>query len=175
MLFVLIKINTIPNSINALLWYISSTPRQLCPNYNGVFPKWSRTSIELSYFSEFRESDKSLQRELGSISRSFSHMYLAGTVVALGSLTQEMACSSPFNDKYFLSLTSLKSWKTFRKNSNIAMTIQCTVLQLKQIGTLSLPDDFFLTFFESVFTNVGPTLPLGLYRDKNTANCCKVG
>ena len=87
-------------------------------------------------------------------------MYLAGTVVALGSLTQEMACSSPFNDKYFLSLTSLKSGKTFRKNSNIAITIQCTVLQLKQIGTLPLPDDFFLTFFESVFTNVGPTLPL---------------
>ena len=31
---------------------------------NGVFPKWSRTFTE---FSEFRESDKSLKHELGSI------------------------------------------------------------------------------------------------------------
>ena len=30
----------------------------------GVFPKWSRTFAE---FSEFRESDKSLKHELGSI------------------------------------------------------------------------------------------------------------
>ena len=31
---------------------------------NGVFPKWSRTPAE---FSEFRETDKSLKHELGSI------------------------------------------------------------------------------------------------------------
>ena len=30
----------------------------------GVFPKWSRTFAE---FSEFRETDKSLKHELGSI------------------------------------------------------------------------------------------------------------
>ena len=34
---------------------------------NGVFPKWSRTFIEFSDFSEFRESDKSLKHELDSI------------------------------------------------------------------------------------------------------------
>ena len=33
----------------------------------GVFPKWSRTFIELSKSSEFREYDKSLKHELGSI------------------------------------------------------------------------------------------------------------
>ena len=31
---------------------------------NGVFPKWSRT---FTAFSEFRETDKSLKHELGSI------------------------------------------------------------------------------------------------------------
>ena len=31
---------------------------------NGVFPKWSRTFTE---FSEFRETDKSVKHELGSI------------------------------------------------------------------------------------------------------------
>ena len=30
----------------------------------GVFPKWSRTFTE---FSEFRETDKSLKHELGSV------------------------------------------------------------------------------------------------------------
>ena len=33
-----------------------------------------------------------------------SHMYLAGTVVASWFLTQEIAGSSPFNDKYFCQL-----------------------------------------------------------------------
>ena len=33
----------------------------------GVFSKWSRPFIELSEFSEFRESDKSLNHKLGSI------------------------------------------------------------------------------------------------------------
>ena len=34
---------------------------------NGVLPKWSRTFIEFSEFSKFRESDKSLKHELGLI------------------------------------------------------------------------------------------------------------
>ena len=42
-----------------------------------------------------------------------SHMCLVGTVVASWSLTQEVAGSNPFNDKYF----SVNSVKTFRKNS----------------------------------------------------------
>ena len=33
----------------------------------GVFPKWSRTFIEFCEFNEFREADKSLKHELGSI------------------------------------------------------------------------------------------------------------
>ena len=47
---------------------------------------------------------------------SVFHMCLAGTVVAAWSLTQEVTGSSPFNDKYFLSLNSLNSVKAFRKN-----------------------------------------------------------
>ena len=46
-----------------------------------------------------------------------SHMCLAGALVASLSLTQEVAGSSPFNDKDLLSLNSLNSVKTFRKNS----------------------------------------------------------
>ena len=41
---------------------------------------------------EFRESDKSLKHELGSV----FHVCLAGTVVASWSLKQEMASLSPF-------------------------------------------------------------------------------
>ena len=43
-------------------------------------------------------------------------MCLAGAVVASWSLTQEVTGSSPLKDKYFLSLNSLNSVKTFRKN-----------------------------------------------------------
>ena len=46
---------------------------------NGVLPKWSRTLIEFSDFSEFRESDKLL----------------------IG-LNLKFLGSSPFNDKYFI-------------------------------------------------------------------------
>ena len=38
-------------------------------------------------------------------------------MVASLSLTREVAGSSPFSDNYFLSLKSLNSVKTFRKNS----------------------------------------------------------
>ena len=34
---------------------------------NEVLPKWRRTFIEFSEFSGFKESDKSLKHELGSI------------------------------------------------------------------------------------------------------------
>ena len=40
-------------------------------------------------------------------------MCLAGTVVA----SQEVTDASPFSDKYLLTLNSLNSVKTFRKNS----------------------------------------------------------
>ena len=36
----------------------------------GVFSKWSRTFIEFSEFRDFRESEKSLRYELGSVSGS---------------------------------------------------------------------------------------------------------
>ena len=48
-----------------------------------------------------------------------SHMCLAGTAVASWSLTQKVAGSSPFDDKYFLSINSVKK---IRKNSNVLLT-----------------------------------------------------
>ena len=45
----------------------------LCPvQLNGVFPKWSRPFMEFGKFSEFRESDKSLKHELGSVLKILS-------------------------------------------------------------------------------------------------------
>ena len=41
---------------------------------NGVFPKWSRTFIELSELGEFRESNRSLKHELGSVYNILSLM-----------------------------------------------------------------------------------------------------
>ena len=50
-------------------------------------------------------------------------MYLAGAVVASWSLTQEVSGSSPFTVMtIFLSLNSLNSVKTFRKNSSVFLT-----------------------------------------------------
>ena len=67
----------------------------VCKN-NGVIPKLSRTFKEFSESSDFRESDKSLKHELGSIKDTVSFMCLAGTMVASWSLTQEVIGSSPF-------------------------------------------------------------------------------
>ena len=49
---------------------------------------------KLSEFSEFREYDKSLKHEMGSILRSFLYRCLTGAVVASWSLTQEVAISN---------------------------------------------------------------------------------
>ena len=53
-------------------------------------------------------------------------MCLAGVVVVSYSLTQEVAGSSPFNDKYFLSLNLENSVKTFRENSNETAQPKCS-------------------------------------------------
>ena len=59
---------------------------------------------EFTEFSEFRESDKSLMHELGSI--SVSHMCLDGAVVACWFVTQEVVGSNThFLQKYFSSST----------------------------------------------------------------------
>ena len=49
---------------------------------------------KFSEFSEFREYDKSLKHEMGSILRSFLYRCLTGAVVASWSLTQEVAISN---------------------------------------------------------------------------------
>ena len=46
---------------------------------------------EFTEFSVFKETDKSLKHELGSIQDPVSHMCLAGAVVASWSLTQKVA------------------------------------------------------------------------------------
>ena len=70
-------------------------------------------------FTEFRESDKSLKRELDS--NPVSHMCLADTVVAFWSLTQEVAeCQVQallLSYQIFLLLNSANSVKTFKENS----------------------------------------------------------
>ena len=48
-----------------------------------------------------------------------THTCLAGAMVASWSLTQEVAGLNPFNENYFLTLNSLNTVKTLRKNSNI--------------------------------------------------------
>ena len=48
-----------------------------------------------------------------------AHVCLAGAVVVSWSLKQEVAGSSPFNDKNFVSLKLLNSVKTFRKIFNV--------------------------------------------------------
>ena len=50
---------------------------------------------------------------------SVFHMCLAGVVVASWALTQEVAGTNPFNDKYLLSFNLLNLMKAFRKNSNV--------------------------------------------------------
>ena len=53
-------------------------------------------------------------------------MCLAGVVVVSYSLTQEVAGSSPFNEKYVLSLNFENSVKTFRENSNETPQPKCS-------------------------------------------------
>ena len=53
-----------------------------------------------SEFSEFSESDKSLKHEYGSVKSPISYLCLAGSVVASCSLTQDVAGSSRFFQKF---------------------------------------------------------------------------
>ena len=52
------------NPIVFLINFMSS--ERFTTEDNGVFPKWSRTFIEFSNFSEYKKSYKSLKQELGS-------------------------------------------------------------------------------------------------------------
>ena len=47
---------------------------------------------EFSELSEFRESDKSLRHELGSIKNPVCHLFFAGAVVIFQSLTLLRGC-----------------------------------------------------------------------------------
>ena len=67
----------------------------------SFFSKWSRAFIELSEFSKFRQSENHWNMNWAQFKAPVSHMCLAGAVVASWFLTQEVAGSSPFNDKHF--------------------------------------------------------------------------
>ena len=60
---------------------------------------------EFTEFSEFREADKSLMHEWPQFKDPVSHMCLAGAVVACWFVTQEVAGSKHFLQKYFPSST----------------------------------------------------------------------
>ena len=88
-----------------------------------VFRKWNRTFIE---FSEFRESDKSLKHDLGSILLHVSY-WCCGSILVSYTRSSKFEPSytrgsrfEPFQwiEQFFLSLNLLNSVKTFRENSN---------------------------------------------------------
>ena len=76
----------------------------------GVFPKWNWHSVNLANLISH------WSRNYTQFKDSVSHNYHAGAVVASWSLTLETTGSNPFNDKYFLSLNSVE---TFREKSNV--------------------------------------------------------
>ena len=74
---------------------------------------------EFSEFSKFREFDKSLKHELGSIKRSYlSHVscWHCGSILVLRTRIARFKSSSVMTN-IFLSLNSLSSVKTFNENS----------------------------------------------------------
>ena len=80
----------------------------------ALLSNWSYPEVKqkFSEFNEFRESDKSLKHELGSIKDPVSYMCLAGAVVASWSLTQEVAGLINIFVTEFAEFS-----ETFRKNS----------------------------------------------------------
>ena len=70
---------------------------------------------KFSEFSEFRESEKSLEHELGSIYDPLCYLCLAGILV---SYTGGSRFKYSFLKIIFLSLNSPNSVKSFRENSN---------------------------------------------------------
>ena len=79
-------------------------------------------------FSEFRESDKSLKHEFGSIERYCpSHVLCWRCSSMLVSHTRGGWGSNPFAVMaIFLSLNLENSLKTFRKNSNVSYFLSCS-------------------------------------------------
>ena len=75
-------------------------------------------------------------------------MCLGGAVMASWSLAQEAAGSNPFNDTYFLSLNSVK---TFRKNSNEK---KVRTAYLRSIREFELPrEDNRTNFYYFLFSS----------------------
>ena len=62
----------------------------------GVFPKWSRTFIKFSEFTEFRDLINHWSINSVQYKDPVSHMCLACTVVESWSLTWEVVGSTPF-------------------------------------------------------------------------------
>ena len=94
----------------------------------GVFSKWRKTFIEFSEFRKFRESDKSLRHELGSVQGSaLSSVSLWDYGIISLNYTGCPGFQSynlPF-DFNFLSLNSANSMKAFGEILLIFPTIMC--------------------------------------------------
>ena len=88
---------------------------------SGVFPKLSRTFIESS---EFRESDKSLKRELGPIEGSCLLPVFYCIVVIPWSPTPEVAGSNNLSNIFLTEFNEFS--ETFRKNSNRSSSIKAS-------------------------------------------------
>ena len=70
-------------------------------------------------------------------------MCLPGAVVAYWFLTQEVAGSNPFTDKYFKLLNLLNSRKPFRENSNkMRHFVKSLVLIMESIDWVDLDIDW---------------------------------
>ena len=80
----------------------------------GVFPKWNKNSVNSTISINLLNP---WGMNWGQFKDPVSHLFLASAVVASKSLSQEVADSNPFNNN--MSLNSLNSVKTFRKNSNV--------------------------------------------------------
>ena len=119
-----------------------------------VFPKWSRTFAE---FSEFRESDKSLKHELGSIERfEFSHVscWHYGSILAGLSHSTVVTIVTEFTD--------------FSENIQEKAPI-CVMISFRRIRQNIAQRFLSSQLLDSVFTEHS-SLPLGLSYFKQ-CNC----
>ena len=80
----------------------------------GVFPKWKWNSVNSSNSGNLINH---WNTNWSQFKDPMYHLCLTGAVIASRSVTLETTGLNCFNGKYFLSLTSMNSVKTFKENS----------------------------------------------------------
>ena len=112
-----------------------------CLEFNGVFPKWNRNSVNsVNWGNRINH----LSMNWGEFKDPVFHMCLAAIVVASWSLTLEVAGSNHCNNKYFQFLNSPNSVKTFRENSNECKVVWATGHAMSHCGSRQIPVRTFL-------------------------------